>query len=237
MPAAAVCCLPAGHRLVGAALQGHCKRLQRLAAANSPAASPAPEQATPAPQLQSGEDEALAAHRDKVRRVTAGWVRQTAGAEEAGVLRHWLPLLSDLLRDTGQEGALPATSAQVAGQPEPRAAAAAVAAQPDSPGRLASCNGHGCTESSRRGAGCTGSDVRHNVRLALEGLRELAALMPPLQVLVAEELVEVFTLAASHPHPAIAGLARQALGHIRSTVLARVVALTSPQLLSHMQVT
>ncbi|GFH20474.1 hypothetical protein HaLaN_17601 [Haematococcus lacustris] len=70
-------------------------------------------EATPAPQLQSGEDEALAAHRDKVRRVTAGWVRQTVGAEEAGVLRHWLPLLSDLLRDTGQEVALPATSAQV----------------------------------------------------------------------------------------------------------------------------
>ncbi|GLC72914.1 hypothetical protein PLESTF_001309200 [Pleodorina starrii] len=63
---------------------------------------------------------------------------------------------------------------------------------------------------------------RHGVRIALESLREVAALCPPVASMASSKLVETVKQYESHPHPSVSGLAKEILKRWRGSLLHRL---------------
>ncbi|GFR52865.1 hypothetical protein Agub_g15493, partial [Astrephomene gubernaculifera] len=64
--------------------------------------------------------------------------------------------------------------------------------------------------------------ARHGARAALESLREVAALCPPVASMATSKLVDTVKQYVSHPHPAVSGLAADILKRWRGTLVHRL---------------
>ncbi|GIL79410.1 hypothetical protein Vretifemale_8693, partial [Volvox reticuliferus] len=63
---------------------------------------------------------------------------------------------------------------------------------------------------------------KHGVRIALESLRELAALCPPVANMASSNLVDTVRRFEAHPHPSVSGLAKEILKRWRGSFIHRL---------------
>ncbi|GLI68261.1 hypothetical protein VaNZ11_012616 [Volvox africanus] len=63
---------------------------------------------------------------------------------------------------------------------------------------------------------------KHGVRIALESLRELAALCPPVANMASSNLVDTVKKFEAHPHPSVSGLAKEILKRWRGSFIHRL---------------
>ncbi|GIL53774.1 hypothetical protein Vafri_9360, partial [Volvox africanus] len=63
---------------------------------------------------------------------------------------------------------------------------------------------------------------KHGVRIALESLRELAALCPPVANMASSNLMDTVKKFEAHPHPSVSGLAKEILKRWRGSFIHRL---------------
>ncbi|KXZ48346.1 hypothetical protein GPECTOR_28g753 [Gonium pectorale] len=119
--------------------------------------------------------------------------------------------------DSGPAGPVEAPAAEAPARPLPLLAAPMMPQGPVGAAATAACAG-----SARTWAFSDPHRSRHGVRIALEALREVAALCPPVTSMAASRLVDTVKQYTSHPHPSVSALASEILKRWRGTLVHRL---------------